>query len=194
MSVLQVPLSAIAEGGVSIDVETSGEGLRPEGAAGLPLGTVRIQGSVSGEGDSYVFTGRITGAFAGNCDRCLERAETAFDLDAIWVFAQGKAPDPVMYLINDGEPETEEDGLIRSSFEGTTIDLRPVAWEEIVLAAPLKLLCKEDCAGLCPTCGTNLNVSRCDCAQKAGATTFTSRGLESLGDMFPDLKPDRWED
>lgn len=192
MSVLQVPLSTISDEGATIDVETSGKALQPEGAADLSLGPVRIQGSLSGEGETYLFRGRVSGTFVGACDRCLGPAAAPFDLDALWTFERGEAADPLENL-QDGERENE-DGVAHLSFQDDAIDLGPAAWEEIVLAVPIKLLCKEDCAGLCPTCGTNLNDSRCNCARDADATTFTSRGLQDLGTMFPDLKPDRLED
>ena len=43
------------------------------------------------------------------------------------------------------------------------IDLTHDVRDAILLAIPLKLLCREDCAGLCPRCGQNLNLGRCDC-------------------------------
>jgi uncharacterized protein len=48
-------------------------------------------------------------------------------------------------------------------YQGEHLDLTPMLREQIILAAPMQPLCKEDCAGLCPTCGQNLNDRRCAC-------------------------------
>jgi uncharacterized protein len=46
------------------------------------------------------------------------------------------------------------------------LDLAPLLRAEVLMAAGDKALCREDCKGLCPTCGTNLNKSTCDCADE----------------------------
>jgi len=47
---------------------------------------------------------------------------------------------------------------------GDELDLEPLARDAVLLELPLAPLCREDCAGLCPTCGANLNTETCDCA------------------------------
>jgi uncharacterized protein len=47
----------------------------------------------------------------------------------------------------------------------TGIDLTDAVREEVALTAPMWLLCREDCAGLCPTCGADLNEGPCACAR-----------------------------
>ena len=194
MSVLQVPLSSITDEGVFINVETPGAVLRPEGAAALPMAPVRVSGALSKDGETYVFSGRIAGAYEGICDRCLTPAEAPFSLDVYWIFIHGPARSPLEELANEEDPEAEEDDVTCTTFEGNVIDLAGRVWEEIVIARPIKLLCAEDCAGLCPQCGSNFNEGRCTCAGGDEAATFTSKGLKGLKDLFPDLKPDRLED
>ncbi|MCC6697402.1 MAG: DUF177 domain-containing protein [Candidatus Hydrogenedentes bacterium] len=195
MSALQVPLSAVSGGALPIDLETAGQSLQPEGVSGLPIGPVRIRGTLTGDGVQFVFTGHVAGSFTGTCARCLGPAEMPFDVEAIWVFSQGPLPHP----LEDWEEEEVEDeeadsGVTRIPLDGNFIDLALAAWEEIALAMPLKFLCKETCAGLCPECGANLNDTRCGCAAGTNETTFANKGLKALGDLFPDLKPDRSED
>jgi uncharacterized protein len=48
-----------------------------------------------------------------------------------------------------------------------TLDLRDALMQYFLIEEPLKPLCKPDCAGLCPTCGANLNERACDCASAA---------------------------
>jgi uncharacterized protein len=90
------------------------------------------------------------------CSRCLESfampVDSAFD---------------VRYLPqseNTGEErEVEEDDLTDAFYRDDEIDLRQLMEEQFYLALPMKPLCREDCKGLCPNCGTNLNVASCDC-------------------------------
>ena len=50
--------------------------------------------------------------------------------------------------------------------EGQKVDLTSLMQETIVTELPLRLLCKEDCKGLCPKCGTDLNLGSCSCEHK----------------------------
>jgi uncharacterized protein len=51
-----------------------------------------------------------------------------------------------------------------SYYQGEGLLLEDAVREQVLLAVPLKVICREDCKGLCPHCGTNLNVERCSCA------------------------------
>ena len=62
------------------------------------------------------------------------------------------------------ETEVEEDDLETSYYADDQIDLNEMMREQFYLALPMKPLCREDCKGLCPQCGTNLNTGTCDCA------------------------------
>jgi len=52
-----------------------------------------------------------------------------------------------------------------SYYEGEGLPLEDVLREQILLAVPLKAICREDCKGLCPHCGKNLNSGQCSCAE-----------------------------
>jgi len=52
-----------------------------------------------------------------------------------------------------------------SYYEGQGLLLEDVLREQLLLAVPLKAICRQDCVGLCPQCGTNLNVAKCSCAE-----------------------------
>ncbi len=66
---------------------------------------------------------------------------------------------------DDGQSETaasfELDEIDAEPFDGKTIDLDPVVREQVLLALPVSVVCREDCRGLCPTCGQNLNEQDC---------------------------------
>ncbi|MCF8010667.1 MAG: DUF177 domain-containing protein [Clostridiales bacterium] len=103
-----------------------------------------------------LMTGKVTVKVYLNCDRCLA---------------------PFEYQVNTKLFETyydEENAVSRAQkeaeefipFSGDEIDIQPEVIEAIILAMPVKALCKEDCKGLCPLCGTNLNYETCDCQQE----------------------------
>ncbi len=59
------------------------------------------------------------------------------------------------------------DGVVRT-FSGSEIQIRPAVQEALTLALPMKVLCREDCKGLCPQCGKDLNLGPCRCQPADG--------------------------
>ena len=53
-----------------------------------------------------------------------------------------------------------------SYYAGNGLELADVLREQVLLAVPLKMLCRPDCQGLCPSCGRNRNLETCECEQK----------------------------
>jgi len=90
------------------------------------------------------------------CSRCLEETELPIGADFSYTLIPVKAENE-----EDLELKTEE--LEISHYQGDFIDLTPIICEQIILQIPIKALCSEDCKGLCPHCGSNLNVSACNC-------------------------------
>lgn len=90
------------------------------------------------------------------CDRCLEE----FEKEVVASYR-------VMYVTGDRSAEgLKADEVQVITPEANTIDLGEDVRQFIVLVLPQKILCKEECAGLCPTCGTNRNKSSCDCRKE----------------------------
>jgi uncharacterized protein len=91
------------------------------------------------------------------CSRCLEPfplpVDQTFDLRY----------QPHAQNTGEGEREIEEDDLTTAFYENDEIDLGQLMREQFYLALPMKPLCSDDCKGLCPVCGTNLNRGSCDC-------------------------------
>jgi DUF177 domain-containing protein len=106
---------------------------------------------------------RITGTLDTNielmCSRCLEparlRVTKPFDL-----FFRER--DEAMFD-EDDEVELDEKDTRTAFFTGTKLAIGDILREQVLLALPMKALCNVDCKGLCPTCGTNLNSTRCGC-------------------------------
>jgi len=105
---------------------------------------------------------RIKGSLATSlemiCARCLEPVtqEVKGEFDLLYrPLGSDKGRDEIS--VTDAEAEI-------GYYEGEGILLDDVVREQVLLAAPLKVICREDCKGLCPHCGKNLNQERCSCA------------------------------
>jgi uncharacterized protein len=69
-----------------------------------------------------------------------------------------------MLFVEPGDDEADDPDVFVIPPPGHTLDLRPAIREQWLVVAPAFALCREDCKGLCPTCGTDLNTGACDCA------------------------------
>ena len=65
-----------------------------------------------------------------------------------------------------------------SYYPGSGLELADVLLEQVLLAIPLKIVCKPDCKGLCPTCGCNRNTEMCHCTEKSEDPRWS--GLEDI--------------
>lgn len=61
------------------------------------------------------------------------------------------------------EVEVDEEDMDVYSYQGEEVDLEPLLREQVILAVPFAPLCREDCKGLCPVCGIDLNTGTCTC-------------------------------
>jgi len=118
-----------------------------------PIGDVIVTGRLSGAGDGrFYFSGRMSGEVGTDCRRCLEPARATVHEELHLLFADGT------------DEETDESDVYLLEPNATTVDLRPALREQWLLAAPGFALCREDCKGLCPSCGADLNDGPCGCA------------------------------
>lgn len=120
------------------------------------LEQVDIVGSIKRYRQSLSFTGHLETLLATTCARCLEEARLPVRADFSYTLlpATGVGKDEV-------ELQTEDLEIVY--YEGEMIDLAPLIAEQVILQVPMKVLCRESCRGLCPQCGTNLNMDSCDC-------------------------------
>ena len=121
---------------------------------GLDLvGPVRVRGQLQATGDGeYLWRGQLHGVMRGECRRCLTEVVDEVDVDvdaAVFSSDPEAADDPDFYPLPERAP---------------AVDLGAVVREEFALAAQAHLLlCRVDCAGLCPKCGADLNAGPCAC-------------------------------
>jgi uncharacterized protein len=95
--------------------------------------------------DSIVVTGEVVAPWHGQCRRCAELTGGELHSDVHELY-QETVTDPDAFPL-----------------EGEQLDLEPMVRELLLLDAPRTPLCRDDCAGLCPRCGTDLNTGSCSC-------------------------------
>lgn len=121
-----------------------------------PSKPVRVTGRVSAAGPGrFYWHGRLEGDVEMPCRRCLADASAHVDDDAHIIFAE------------EGDEDTDDPDVFRLARDAAELDLRPAIREQWLLAVPHFALCREDCQGLCPTCGADLNAGPCGCAPAA---------------------------
>jgi len=89
-------------------------------------------------------------------------------------------------LAEDEEIELNADDLEFSFYDNEEINLSQILSEEVLLALPMNFICKEDCRGLCPQCGVDLNQKTCACGPNLEASPFAV--LKDLKFDIPKLK------
>jgi uncharacterized protein len=107
--------------------------------------------------EQFHLTGTVRTTLELPCSRCLEPFRSPVDAS----FDLRYQP----HALNTGsdEREIEEDDLSTAFYENDEIDLGQLMREQFYLSVPMKPLCQDDCRGLCPVCGTNLNRGTCEC-------------------------------
>ncbi|MBL0172417.1 MAG: DUF177 domain-containing protein [Gemmatimonadaceae bacterium] len=119
-----------------------------------PLGEgVQVQGRLSAAGHGrFFFSGTLAGAAASTCRRCLIEVQLRVSEDLQLLFAEASLD------------EGEEDDVVPIPPGSRELDMRPAVREEWLLAVPAFALCRDDCKGICPTCGADRNTGACTCA------------------------------
>ena len=112
-------------------------------------------------GRELFFHGQLRGRVRGVCGRCVE--DFFFAVEKTFDFVL--TPDP---LPSSKNRELTRDELGVSFYSGEDVDLSPFVREQALLALPLRSLCGEECRGLCPGCGVDLNHSECSCGSPEG--------------------------
>ena len=104
------------------------------------------------------------------CDRCLEMVDVTFDLNFT------KNVD-----LNDDVQVDELDE--KNYIDGYNLDVDKLLYNEMLIGWPMKILCSEDCKGICNTCGQNLNKGTCNCED----TSLDPR-MSVIRDVFKNFK------
>ncbi len=151
---LSFDIRSLTERAVAVDDTLSADDPVWQEGDAKPSAPVHVKGRLSAAGPGrFYWHGTIDGDVALECRRCLGDTTEHVSQDAHLIFAEagaeGVEDDPDVYLLDDRASE---------------LDLRPALREQWLLNVPRYALCRDDCKGLCPTCGAELNLGPCDCA------------------------------
>jgi len=135
-----------------------------------------------GDDQSVHVRGRLSAKLELQCGRCLEAFPFAVDQDLDLFYLPHRAEDGEE---EEDEVELADRDMVVAYYRGERLDLGEMIREQFFLGIPMKRLCREGCAGICPTCGANRNARPCQCPPvEAGIR------LADLGAAF-DLLPGR---
>ena len=103
------------------------------------------------------------------CDRCLESVTVPLELDFRETVPAGAVAGPERVQTEPADEDEDDESAFDPDYilEGYHLDVDKLLFGEALLNWPSRVLCKEDCKGLCPVCGQNLNHGDCGCERKA---------------------------
>lgn len=159
--------------------EIPDEGLELEIEEALSAGVVKLISPVKGNlsvnkvGQELIIEGEITTKAEFECSRCLKNYTDEICVPVAVIYH------PLEELKAEGKYEIKDDELDMGFYAADEFDLLELIKEQLVLNVPMKLLCSEECKGICPKCGTDLNINKCNCS----LTEVDSR-LEILKDLL----------
>jgi uncharacterized protein len=172
---VEIDLSRLA----AADLPVRGEVRLPEdtaGSAGRALSSegirfpeaLRIDAVARREGERLVVRGHVEGRAELDCGRCLRAFAHPLALDFVARFAPERAVPRATQEDGEDGIEVEADDLDLSFLpEGTTaLSITELVREQVLLELPFRPLCREDCAGLCPRCGSDRNAEACRCSEE----------------------------
>lgn len=107
------------------------------------LGPARVFGALTNTGDGFQLAGKLEAEVETACARCLRPVALAFAADF-----------------------DEEYGAEELPAGDDTVDLAAVGEQYFLASLPMRILCRQDCRGLCPQCGKALNDGDCDCPRQ----------------------------
>ncbi len=121
---------------------------------------VRVSGRVRNASGVVELTVRMEAGYQIPCDRCCREIERVLVSEGSYLCGETQDPDSEKELL---------------PVNGHWIDLKELALGQLLPELPMQHLCGEDCRGLCPVCGKDLNEGACDCRQKSAHP-----GMEAL--------------
>ena len=118
---------------------------------------VAVKGNIRLADPGVFVTGHIDTRAWVECDRCLQPVELPVNADFALEYIPGAD-----YESSEAAELTDAEMSV-SVFDGEAIDVDEIVKEQVLLAVPTRMLCREDCKGICPECGIDRNSGECTC-------------------------------
>ncbi len=131
---------------------------------------LRVQKS----GQIVEIDGQLTATVELFCGRCLQLYEQRISGAFSLTFTPHPDAEEILDSHEGDEVELETDELGLVYYQDDFIELLHPLQDQLVMALPINPLCSEDCSGLCPNCGANLNHETCDCAKEPFNNKFSA--------------------
>jgi uncharacterized protein len=170
---MRYKIKDIGEGGIDLSVVVSEAWLAaecPDASLGLSAAGVRLDGRLEPVGEGYLLRGNLCGELTAPCARCLEPAPVQIEAPMAVTFVERDEPE-------ESDDEDAQDDIV--SFQHGVIDIGLPIRDEILLNVPMSPICRPDCAGICPVCGRNRNLTPCGC-EKQPLETSKLGGLAKI--------------
>lgn len=169
---MRIVVEDLPDEGVRLSGEAELDLASYEGADELVVkGPVGYDLQVSRLGSTVTIVGRMEAVVEAPCSRCAKRFDIPVERDFEAVFVTSDTGEA------DRAVELDESDLDLDYYEGDVIDGLRLLAEQIFLHLPMKILCAEDCKGLCSQCGANLNETVCDCEPEVDPRWASLKGL-----------------
>lgn len=111
---------------------------------------LRIRGEIKNRAGIVTLKAQAEGVFTAPCDRCADPLSRALSL-------------PLGHCLIESLSDEKDDDGEYIEVKDMRLDLDTLCTEDIILSLPGKFLCRDDCKGLCPQCGADLNNGVCGC-------------------------------
>jgi uncharacterized protein len=151
--------------------------LEGEQSFDLQQGTLKVHLD-KGEENTVQVKGRLAARLGLECGRCLEPfthpIDQAVDLFYLPRHREAQAEE------QDADVQLSDHQMVVVFYDNDRLDLGEMVREQFFLQIPMRRLCREDCKGLCPDCGKNRNLERCECAPQSASDPRLAR----LGRLF----------
>lgn len=181
MDLLTPKIADITPDGLSVSGDVTGEELGLTDADASIRGTLAVGLDLRAVDGTVCVTGVVEGTAIRQCVRCLKDFDAPMAFSVRVAYERESKAAPVVAKRDDlrkkkatpaveVEPEEQNDEIYH--YVGDHLELAPMLREQLILAAPMHPLCKEDCPGLCPRCGKDLNEGPCDCAAEPTGSPF----------------------
>lgn len=192
MDLLTPKIADIPNEGLSIAGDVTAEELGLTESDTVLTGPLAVGLDLRAVDGTVCVTGVIEGTAVRQCVRCLKDFEepiafsvrVAYEREAKAAPAVAKREDPrkkKAVPVEEAASEEHNDDIYY--YAGDHLELAPMLREQLILAAPMHPLCREDCAGLCPRCGKDLNEGPCRCAaEPTGGPFHVLRTLQQKND------------
>ena len=169
---MYIKISEIPRKGLDV-VANRGKAFIPRILEGMEWCGIRIDPSrtagliLTPEGRNLFANGSFVAEGEASCDRCAEAFTVTLEKEFSAILVpRDRGP------AGASNVELHEDDLDIGYYDGAGIELNDLIWEQVALTLPVKLLCSEECRGICPKCGGNRNREECNCPEPQAAGLF----------------------